>query len=623
MKLFHFGSALLALGVFSAHLCRANAQPVVDVRSIDGSGNNLSNTQWGAVGSALQRTAATSSSTGAFYPGDGSGSIILGGPGSTDSMPNPRDVSNHLYYTGVKDRTSRRGLSNMLWQWGQFLDHDITLVEPSPFPGDFVPIPVPPGDPMSPMIPFQRSQIAAGTGTSAANPRQQVNSISAYIDASNIYGSDTIRQMELRDIGNGGRMKTSMGNMLPYNTTGLPNAGGTDSSLFLSGDVRANEQVGLTAMHTLFVREHNRLADMLAGQNPSWSDDALYNTSRAIVGAEMQAITYREFLPALLGKRNAYSLAPAHYQYDDTANAGISNEFSTAIYRFGHSMLPEELKLARVHGSAAGSLPLMDAFFDPTFLGSDADGSTRHMDQILLGLSTSVAQEIDTKVTDAVRNFLFGAPGSGGMDLAALNIQRNRDHGLPSYNDTRIAYGLSPALSFRDITGDRKVRRKLRQLYDSVDDIDSWVGALAEDHIRGGSVGELVYASIVEQFTDLRDGDRFFYTGDSQLMGNTAIDAVIDLDDISLSDIIAWNTPLHYVPDNVFFAHRSPFNNFFDGFHDTAHNIGDFWDDFRTRFDSHGNPQGGIHVAFVPEPSSGLMMLLGSLGCLCRCRGRV
>ena len=618
-------SGLLAFLFAAAPLAAATVQPVADARSIDGAGNNGSHAQWGAAGSSLIRIAQTTTSSGAYYPNDGSGTTFLGGPSSGAAAPNPRDISNGLFDSQGKSTPSRRHLSNMLWQWGQFLDHDITLVETSASLSEFAPIDVSPGDPLSPLIPFQRSDYLPATGTNAANPRQQYNSITSYIDASNVYGSDTARAGALREF-SGGRLQTSAGNLLPLNSMGLPNAGGTSSTLFLGGDIRANEQVGLTAMHTLFMREHNRLAGLLEAQNPSWSDEDLFQTTRKIVGAEIQAVTYGEFLPTLLGKRNARRLRADDYSYDDTLDAAISNEFSAATFRFGHSMLPESLPLARVGQSPAGSLPLKNAFFDPSFLASDATGATNRLDQILLGLSRSVAQEIDVQVTDAVRNFLFGPPGAGGMDLVALNIQRGRDHGLPSYNDMRTAYGLSPALSFSDITNDHPLQHQLEQIYASVDQVDAWVGALAEDHVRGGSVGELTLASIVEQFTRLRDGDRYFYTGDPELIDNPAIDAVIDLDSITLGEIIALNTSIPRVPKNVFRVGRRGFPPFFANWYQTPSDWGTWLDQLAGEFgkgwgrdhlnfpffDQRGGSSLGPFIVQVPEPSTFLQIVLAA-----------
>ena len=125
-------------------------------------------------------------------------------------------------------------------------------------------------------------------------------------------------------------------------------------------------------------------------------------------------------------------------------------------------------------------------------------------------MSQQIHEDVDVFLVDDVRNMLFGPPGSGGFDLAALNVQRGRDHGLPSYNQTRIAYGLSPAQSWADISSDSNIQTRLSLVYATVDDIDVWVGALAEDHVSG-MVGELVFCALTEQFEALRDGDRFWY----------------------------------------------------------------------------------------------------------------
>jgi len=233
------------------------------------------------------------------------------------------------------------------------------------------------------------------------------------------------------------------------------------------------------------------------------SDDAIYLRTRALVGAELQAITYREFLPVLLGPN---AIAP-YRGYDRSANAGIENEFSTGAYRFGHSMLSATLMRLDGDGQVIpqGNLSLADAFFHPQIIIDTG------IEPLLRGLCTQVSQEIDAQVVDPVRNFLFGPPGAGGLDLASLNIQRGRDHGLPSYNGTRVAWGLVPAASFADINPDPAVQAGLASVYDSVDDVDLWVGGLSEPHVAGGHVGETFRVILVDQFTRLRDGDRFWY----------------------------------------------------------------------------------------------------------------
>jgi hypothetical protein len=319
---------------------------------------------------------------------------------------------------------------------------------------------------------------------------------------------------------------------MPFNTGGFPNAGGDDDpTLFLGGDVRANEQVGLTAMHTLWVREHNRLARDLKAQIASMSGDDIYARVRAVVGATMQAITYQEFLPLLLGPN---ALRP-YEGYRPDVTPGIANVFSTASFRLGHTLLSSSLRRVGSDGRTVphGDLSLRDAFFAPQRI--IAEGG---IEPLLRGLAAQAAQDVDLMVVDDVRNFLFGPPGAGGFDLVSLNIQRGRDHGLPDYNAVRAALGLEPARSFADITPDRDLQRRLEAVYGDVHDIDPWVGGLAEAPVPGAMVGELISTVLVDQFERLRDGDRYWY----EHVFSPA--AVAEIEATRLSDVIRRNTTI-------------------------------------------------------------------------------
>ena len=509
---------------------------LTETRTFNGTGNTVLDR--GATNRPLLRIATPSD-----YPGDMSGTTIIDPP----ARPNARQISNRIAnQAGLVP--NQRSLTDYIWQWGQFLDHDIDLTGTDPSNGT-ADIPIPVTNPPDPFgnnpIPFTRSNFDPNTGT-PGNPRQQINEITAFIDASNVYGSDPNRARALRtDNGQGAKLATSAGDLLPFNLQGLPNAGGNDPNLFLAGDIRANEQVGLTAMHTLFVREHNRLVDKTRNLFPALSDEELYQTARKVVGAQMQIITYREFLPALLGPHG--QLLDSYSGYNAAVDPTIANEVSTAAYRFGHSLLSASLPLVNNDGSPAGDIMLKNAFFRPDILVSDP----KKMDQLLMGLSTEPAQEVDTRLVDAVRNFLFGDPNHGGMDLAALNIQRGRDHGLADYNSVRLAYGLSPAHNFDDITSDPNLAQALSDVYNDINNVDVWVAGLAEDHLPGASVGELFSASIVDQFQRLRDGDRFFFLSDPDL-NSAEITAVIDLNKIRLADIIRENTSMSNMQSDVF-----------------------------------------------------------------------
>lgn len=503
-------------------------------RSIDGSNNNPGNAEMNASDSALMRAMPAKYLDGV--------SQMVG-----QSYPNPRSVSN-----AVNDQPQGHSITNslkasdFLWQWGQFVDHDVDLTD-GVNPPEHVNIAIPTGDiyfdpdvtGTAEML-FNRSIYHTDTGTGSDNPRQQFNEITGWIDGSQIYGSDEERATALRTNDGTGQLRMSDGELLPFNTEGLANAGGTSASLFLAGDVRANEQIGLTTLHTLFVREHNRLASKIASRKPSLTGEQIYQRTRQKVIAILQAITYNEFLPALLGKK---ALAP-YRGYKPRLNASIMNEFSTAAFRLGHTLVsPTLLRLdAENNEITAGHLPVRNAFFAPHRLIKEGG-----IEPVLRGLASQKCQELDVYIVTDLRNFLFGSPGQGGFDLAALNIQRGRDHGLPRYNDARESMGLARMQDFTEVSADPEVQARLQSIYISVDDIDFWIGGLAENHIKGSLTGELFFTVLKKQFEALRDGDRFWYQ--RALTGN----ALRSVHKTRLSDVIRRNTSIkREIPRDVF-----------------------------------------------------------------------
>jgi hypothetical protein len=219
-----------------------------------------------------------------------------------------------------------------------------------------------------------------------------------------------------------------------------------------------------------------------------------------LVGAQIQRITYEEFLPALLGSR---ALSP-YLGYDPNVDGTIANEFAVAAYRLGHTFLSNELLLEPATGGVT-TISLADAFFSPsTYLDLG-------IDSILGGLVSQRPQELDPLLVDGVRNFLFGPPGAGGLDLAALNIQRGRDHGVPGYAALRAMAGLEAVTSIEQIAWRQALADGLQASYAGVDEIDAWVGLLAEVPTGDALVGETLGRLLARQFEALRDGDRFWF----------------------------------------------------------------------------------------------------------------
>lgn len=512
-----------------------------EVRSYDGTSNNREHSSWGATFSHLQRLAPANYTDGV--------SAMAG-----SHLKSARQISNLLVTQAEgEDIPNQYQTSDYLWQWGQFIDHDIGLTDGSTAEQEN--IIVPEGDVFfdsdatgDVVIPFNRAIYDPDSGTNRRNVREQENEISSWIDGSMIYGSDSLRNEALRVGPDSPFLKTSENNLLPFNTLELPNANGfirEPSRLFLAGDVRVNEQAGLTAMHTLWVREHNRIAALLQTERPEAPADAIYEMTRRLVIAEIQIITYNEYLPALLGDRTM----PEYKGYDRDVNPTIYNEFSAAAYRLGHSEVSDTILRLNADGSEfeAGHLPLRAAFFS----GIEMFKEEQDIEPILRGMANQKHQAIDTQVVNGLRNFLFGIPGAGGFDLISLNIQRGRDHGLSSYNETRRAMDLRPARTFADITTNTNLQIGLFNAYSSIDDVELWIGGLAEepDVESGSQLGELFTKINVKQFDELRAGDRFWY---EHYLTKEEKQRVAS---ITLADVIRNNTAIsEEIQDHVFYV---------------------------------------------------------------------
>lgn len=510
-------------------------------RTFDGTCNNFQQPLWGSSLTGFRRLLKPIYENGFNLPVGWSRSTNYKG----FTKPSARLISTRVVTT--TQTTSDEIYTHMLMQWGQFLDHDLDLAVPgmaSESFGEFVdcrtscdysapcfPIEVPPNDPRirhHRCMEFVRNSAVCGSGATSVLlntmlPREQINQLTSYIDASQVYGSTDREARELREVhGNNGHLRRGLltetgGPLLPFATPNTPvdckrDREESEIGCFLAGDVRANEQTGLLAMHTLWFREHNRVADELRVINPHWDGDMLYHESRKIIGAIMQHITYEHWLPLIIGHEGMISMG--HYkEYNPQTDATISNVFATAALRMGHGLIQPVLQ--RLNASflpiPQGHLLLQDAFFAPWRLVEQGG-----VDPILRGLFAGPAK---VRLSDQLLNAnltesLFRPAHLISQDLAALNIQRGRDHALPGYNDWRRYCKLPEAETFDDLQSEihsQALRDKLQQLYGHPSNIDIWVGGMAEDPVQGAKVGPTFRCLLVEQFRRLRDGDRFWY----------------------------------------------------------------------------------------------------------------
>ncbi|XP_066581532.1 peroxidase-like [Prorops nasuta] len=459
-------------------------------------------------------------------------------------LPSAREVSLRVHKPSASSNPS---FTVMLAVFGQFLDHDITATALSqglngtaisccpPAVGhpECFPVKVGPGDPVYDLagkdcMEFVRS---APAPQCKLGPREQLNQVSAFIDGSAIYGPDEETARDLREF-QGGLLKMQS---TPDNRTLLPAStkqeDGCNRELerhrgrycFAAGDARANENLHLTTMHLIWARQHNNLAKQLSRLNPWWKDERVYQESRRIVIGQLQHITYSEFLPIVLGEERVSSLRmtplkngyrPTNDSFDDTANdPTMANHFSAAAFRFAHTLIPGLMRMTDSLKGTSSYVELHRMLFNPYSLYSEGG-----VDSSVMSAASNLVQRTTTHVTSQLTRHLFEDPLANntvpcGLDLVSLNIQRGRDHGLPGYTKWRQYCGLGASQSFQHLQGhlDPQALQEISMLYESVDDIDLYTGALAEIPIHDGLVGPTITCLIADQFDRLQKGDRFWY----------------------------------------------------------------------------------------------------------------
>uniref|UniRef100_A0A8C5XBT8 Peroxidasin n=1 Tax=Microcebus murinus TaxID=30608 RepID=A0A8C5XBT8_MICMU len=497
-------------------------------RTHDGTCNNLQHPMWGASLTAFERLLKAVYENGFNTPRGINPHRLYNG----HALPAPRLVSTTLI--GAEAVTPDAQFTHMLMQWGQFLDHDLdsTVVALSQArfsdgqhcssacssdPPCFS-VMIPPNDPRARggggsarCMFFVRSSPVCGSGMTSllmnsVYPREQINQLTSYIDASNVYGSTDHEARGIRDLASHrgllrqGIVQRSGKPLLPF-AAGPPTECMRDENespipCFLAGDHRANEQLGLTSMHTLWFREHNRIAAELLALNPHWDGDTIYHETRKIVGAEVQHITYQHWLPKVLGEVGMKMLGE-YRGYDPGVNAGIFNAFATAAFRFGHTLVNPVLHRLdeNFQPIPQGPLPLHKAFFSPFRIVNE--GGIDPLLRGLFGVAGKMrvpSQLLNTELTER----LFSMAHTVALDLAAINIQRGRDHGIPPYHDYRV---------YSCLRGSGRPA----SLYGSTLNIDLFPALMVEDLVPGSRLGPTLMCLLSAQFRRLRDGDRLWY----------------------------------------------------------------------------------------------------------------
>ncbi|KAG1666085.1 Chorion peroxidase [Nymphon striatum] len=347
--------------------------------------------------------------------------------------------------------------------------------------------------------------------------REQENQITSFIDASFLYGSDSKTAHQLRRKKDG-LMLVQMSDLLPEATTTGCNR--NRNCPFHAGDIRSNENPGLAIHHTIFVRQHNKIAEKMAHMKPDWDDEKLYQETRKIMIAYLQNIVYDEYLPIALGpnlmKEFGLNLPmwPDKRVYNPLVDPSVLNEFSSAAFRMGHAMMSADFEMIFKDHKHVFK-PLEDTLFLPW----DLYRKQKFL-AMVKGMTFQNPWKRTVHITSALTKKLFKAKSQKfGLDLASLNIQRARDHGIPPYNAVREACGFKFYKTFEDLPVSSRLRRRLKKVYHDVEDIDLFVGGLFEPAAPGSLLGETFACLWGIQFTSLMKGDRYFFTNGKT--GNT------------------------------------------------------------------------------------------------------
>ncbi|KAK7466015.1 hypothetical protein BaRGS_00037452 [Batillaria attramentaria] len=477
-------------------------------RTIDGSCNNVANPRWGKSFEPQQRLLAPHYINGTLPR------MFSKIPG--EKLPLPRRISKIV---SPQQNSVAHGVSNMVMAWGQFIDHDFT------------------GTPVT----KNGSRTIKCCGDIADELKmengEQINTLTSFLDGSAVYGNTQEAFDELK--GKDGKMLVTEDNMLPESKSSTCKKEKVGDYCLAAGDHRVNVFVGLGGLHTLFVREHNRLATKLKTINPGWDADKIFEETRRIVSAEFQHITYADWLPLVLDTDTLtkYRLGQNDYNYDPDINPTITNVFSTASFRFGHSQVKQSVQIGK------RKLQLQDTLLRPTF-------TLNHLTDALEGLVSAPTDEVDPFFANGLTDHMFetNSTAHDGLDLVSSNIQRGRDHGLPPYNDWREFCGL-PRITDFDTT--EFISKSLASVYRHVDDIDLFVGAICEKHLPGALVGPTFACLLGKQFHDIKFGDRFFYETRSRPERFT-FQQLKQIQQISLSKIICDNTDMVDIQRDAF-----------------------------------------------------------------------
>ena len=477
------------------------------LRTPDGRYNDLDQPRMGSVGTRFGRNLPFWAST---TP-----------DASSLASPSPREISRRLLARG--ERMAEVPFLNLLAAaWIQFQIHD-WVSHGANEREHHIAVPLEAGDDWHEDPMRIRRSPADPRRAGAEGPPAFTNTETHWWDGSQIYGSSAEVQARLRSDAAGGRLALGEDGLLPVGERGVDDTG-----------VTGNYWLGLSALHTLFAREHNAIADMLAAEHPDWSGDRLFAQARLINAALMAKIHTIEWTPAILPHPTTVAAMRANW-YGVFGSARIARllrrvtradlligipgsrvdhhgapytltEEFVSVYRL-HPLIPDHIVLrSRADHTERAAVGLIDA----SEAGSRRLMEAHGLDDVLYSLGVAHPGMLQLgNYPNTLRNMT--RPDGWRLDLAAVDVARDRERGIPRYNRFRDLLRMPRVESFEALTGgDAATADRLAGVYRSVDEVDLMVGLYAEPLLPGFGFSETAFRIFVLMASRRLKSDRFF-----------------------------------------------------------------------------------------------------------------
>jgi hypothetical protein len=455
-------------------------------RTADGTYNDLGSPRMGSAGTRFGRN----------IPLD---RVVTEGKAAL-LTPNPRTVSLEL----MTRRTFQPAttLNLLAAAWIQFQVHDwfshghnekenpveIPLKEDDPWPE-------------RPMRVRRTGRDRTRPAGDTTEPPSYINTETHWWDGSQLYGSDQATQNLVRSFEDG-RLKLGDDGLLPVDP---------QSGIDITG-VSGNWWVGLSLLHTVFTREHNAVCERLHAAHPQMKDEELFRRARLVTAAVMAKIHTVEWTPAILahptvgaGMRDNWRRIRRSTADHHAAPYAMTEEF-VAVYRM-HPLMPDEF---RFRSLSTGQL--LEERTLPQVAGRHArELMMRHsLSDLFYSFGVAHPGAITLHNYPRFLQLLVREDGPT-LDLAAVDILRDRERGVPRYNEFRRLIDMEPVKRFEDLSDNKDWCEEIRRVYDGdIERVDLMVGMYAEPLIKGFGFSETAFRIFILMASRRLQSDRFF-----------------------------------------------------------------------------------------------------------------